>query len=60
MTQLFTFNSLPLFAFSSMGYDLVTELLPFDARFRLPQNSKEKLNNTISKSYIPSISPCFP
>jgi len=36
MTQLFTFNSLPLFAFSLMGYDLVTELLPFDARSCLP------------------------
>ncbi|MGP1515853.1 MAG: hypothetical protein ACTTJH_07865 [Bacteroidales bacterium] len=35
MTQLFTFNSQPLFAFFLMGYDLVTELLPFYARFRL-------------------------
>mgnify|MGYP004460544687 CR=1 FL=1 len=36
MKQLFSFNSLPLFAFPLMGYDLVTELMPFDARFRLP------------------------
>ena len=36
MIQLFTFNSYPLFALSLMGYDLVTELLPFDDRFRLP------------------------
>ena len=36
MKQLFSFNSSPLFAFSLMGYDLVTALLPFDARFRLP------------------------
>ena len=41
MTQLFTFNSLPLFAFSRVGYDLVTELLPFDARACLPLKQQE-------------------